>query len=152
MRTMRQMVDTMDRLLSDEMAVLFPVMGRPPREIRAPWEIKDDENNIMMRFDMPGLPKEDVKVSIENDNVLVIRGQHKGQDQQQQQQQQGNENDTSSSPWSATSFTSYDTRLRLPDGCEKDKIKAELNNGVLYITIPKAKLERKVVDVHVQWK
>ena len=141
---MRQMLDTMDRLFFDDAAVSLPGMARSPaREIRAPWEIKDDEHEIKMRFDMPGLAKEDVKVSVEDDNVLVIRGEHKTE--------QGKENDTSSSSWSARSFSSYDTRLRLPDNCEKDKIKAELKNGVLYITIPKAKVERKVFDAHVQW-
>ncbi|CAN4085635.1 unnamed protein product [Withania somnifera] len=132
MRTMRQMMDTMDRLFED--AITFP--GKSAGEVRAPWDIHDDENEIKMRFDMPGLSKEDVKISVE-DNVLVIKGEHK-------KEESGNDEHS----W-GRNYSSYDTRLSLPDNVDNDNIKAELKNGVLIISIPKTKVEKKVIDVHI---
>ncbi|KAJ8554242.1 hypothetical protein K7X08_024920 [Anisodus acutangulus] len=135
MKTMRQMMDTMDRLFED--TVTFPGRNKAAAgEIRAPWDIHDDENEIKMRFDMPGLSKEDVKVSVEND-VLVIKGEHK---------KEGGGDDENS--W-GRNYSSYDTRLGLPDNVDNDKIKAELKNGVLFISIPKTKVEKKVIDVKI---
>lgn len=96
----------------------------------------EDDNEIKIRLDMPGLSKEDVKVCVEDD-VLVINGGNKREE---------GENDS----WSARSYSSYNTRLLLPENCETEKIRAELKNGVLNITIPKAKVESKVVDINVE--
>nr|GEV46479.1 START domain, START-like domain protein [Tanacetum cinerariifolium] len=87
-----------------------------------------------MRFDVPGLSKEDLKVFVEDD-MLVIKGGHK-------EGQQGNEGGDNGS-WARQNYSSYQTRIDLPDNCEKEKIKADLKNGVLLISIPKTKVERK---------
>ncbi|XP_058104981.1 small heat shock protein, chloroplastic [Magnolia sinica] len=134
MRTMRQMLESVDRLFED--AMMFPGSNLPVREIRSPWDFQEDEKEVKIRFDMPGLSKEEVKLSVEDD-VLVIKGEHKAVDK---------DGDT----WSARSFSSYDMRLPLPDNCEMDKIKAELKNGVLFISIPKKPVEHKVIDVQIQ--
>ncbi|KAF3777601.1 Small heat shock protein [Nymphaea thermarum] len=134
-RTVRQMLDTMDRIFDESWS--FPGFNRPSRDVRAPWDYADTETEVRMRFDMPGLSKEDVKVSIESDNVLVIRGEHKS-------------DSAEGDSWTSRSSAAYDTRLVLPDNLETDKIKAELKNGVLFITIPKRKVESKVVDVQVE--
>ncbi|KAF9594642.1 hypothetical protein IFM89_034264 [Coptis chinensis] len=89
-----------------------------------------------MRFDMPGLSKEDVKVSIDDD-MLIIQGEKKKQE---------NGDDS----WSRQSYNTFNTRLRLPDNCDKENIKGELKNGVLFITIPKTKVERKAIDWEVR--
>ncbi|RWV95252.1 hypothetical protein BHE74_00007945 [Ensete ventricosum] len=136
MRTMKMMLDTMDRLFEDAMS--FP--GSSMGEMRPPWEIKEDDNEITMRFDVPGLSKEEVKVSVEDD-VLVIKGEHK----EQEAPAAGEE-----SKWRGWSSSSYDSRFLLPDTCDKEKVKAELKNGVLLVVIPKTKTDRKVIDVEIQ--
>uniref|UniRef100_A0A803L2C7 SHSP domain-containing protein n=1 Tax=Chenopodium quinoa TaxID=63459 RepID=A0A803L2C7_CHEQI len=126
-------VERRPRRLAVDMSPFVPTrMG----EMRAPWDIMEDENEYKMRFDMPGLDKGDVNVSVE-DNMLVIKGERK--------KEEGGDD-----AWSKRSYSSYDTRLQLPDNCELDKIKAELKNGVLNISIPKPKVERKVIDVQIQ--
>ncbi|KAL5738752.1 hypothetical protein ACOSP7_031513 [Xanthoceras sorbifolium] len=149
MRTMRQMLDTMDRLFEDAMTFPGSQNSRAPAEVRAPWDIKDDENEIKMQFDMPGLSKEDVMVSVEDD-VLVIKGEHKKKRDHPETMILGlKQVYTSTDVWSR-SVSSYDTRLQLPENCEKNNIKAELKNSVLYISIPKTKVERQVIDVQIR--
>eukprot|EP00252_Welwitschia_mirabilis_P004675 TRINITY_DN1496_c1_g1_i2.p1 TRINITY_DN1496_c1_g1~~TRINITY_DN1496_c1_g1_i2.p1 ORF type:complete len:149 (+),score=39.18 TRINITY_DN1496_c1_g1_i2:212-658(+) len=141
MRTMRQMLDTMDRLFDDALMVSpgsrFREASRP---MRAPWDMVEDENQVKVRLDMPGLSKEDVKVSVEDDNVLVIKG---SQNRDEQGKDEADE-------WSAGSYASYNTRLLLPDYCDTQNIRAELKNGVLVVTIPKTKVESKVIDINVE--
>ena len=109
-------------------------------EVRLPWDIVEDEKEVKMRFDMPGLTRDEVKVMVEDD-TLVIRGEHK--------KEEGAEGD-GDGWWKERSVSSYDMRLALPDECDKSKVRAELKNGVLLVTVPKTEVERKVIDVHVQ--
>lgn len=132
------MLDMMDRMFDD---VVMIVLGRSRGggigvfEVCVLWDMKEEEYEIKMCFDMFGLFKEDVKVFVE-DNVFVIKGEQKKED----------ENDL----WFGRSFSFYGIWFQFFDNCEKDKIKVELKNGVLFIIIFKIKVECKVVDVQIQ--
>uniref|UniRef100_A0A0D9VRU8 SHSP domain-containing protein n=1 Tax=Leersia perrieri TaxID=77586 RepID=A0A0D9VRU8_9ORYZ len=147
MRTMRQMLDTMDRMF-DDVAVGFPSVlpRRSPAnaagEVRLPWDVMEDDKEVKMRFDMPGLTREEVKVMVEDD-ALVIRGEHKKEECE-------GAAEGGDGWWKERSVSSYDMRLALPDECDKSKVRAELKNGVLLVTVPKTEVERKVIDVQVQ--
>ncbi|KAM3229787.1 hypothetical protein ACQJBY_060545 [Aegilops geniculata] len=141
MRTMRQMLDTMDRLFDD--AVGFPTAASEMP--RMPWDIMEDDKEVKMRFDMPGLSREEVKVMVEGD-ALVIRGEHK----KEAGEGQGEAAEGGDGWWKERSVSSYDMRLALPDECDKSQVRAELKNGVLLVSVPKRETERKVIDVQVQ--
>lgn len=114
MRTMKQMIDMLEQ---DALSV------------RTPWCIMENENELKMRFDLPGLSKDDVKVCVVDHRFLVI------------EEQENKEKDL----WSF--YSTYNTRLMLPENYETNKIKTELKNGVLNITIPRVKVESKVKDL-----
>ncbi|KAL6141213.1 hypothetical protein ACLB2K_059503 [Fragaria x ananassa] len=71
-------------------------------------------------FDMPGLTKEDVKISVHHGN-LTIKGEHKAEE--------GEETDDEF--WSSRSYGYYNTSLALPDDAKVDEIKASLKDGSL---------------------
>ncbi|KAG5533923.1 hypothetical protein RHGRI_027951 [Rhododendron griersonianum] len=100
-----------------------------------PKKIETKSRCVLM---FPDSPKK-MSSSIVEDDELFIKGEHK-------------EEKAEDESWSERSYGAFYTRLRLPDNCEKDKIKAELKTGVLFISIPKAKtkVERKVIDVDIQ--
>lgn len=95
----------------------------------------------MLRFELPGLSKEDLKVTID-DGVLTISGEHKEE----------NEDDSDDESWSAaSSYGYYHTSLLLPEDAKTDEVMAELKDGVLTIVIPrteKSKKDVKEVKVH----
>ncbi|XP_061340041.1 26.5 kDa heat shock protein, mitochondrial isoform X2 [Gastrolobium bilobum] len=109
-----------------------------------PWSlsghVKEREDHYKLRYDMPGIAKEDVKITI-GDGVLTIKGEHK------EEKEEGDDDEY----WSSSSYGYYDTSLVLPDDAKVDEIKAELKDGVLTVTIPrtdKPKKEVKQVTVH----
>lgn len=100
---------------------------------------------------MPGMNKEDVKVWVE-EKMLVVKAekaQKKKQENEivelQQEKQQEEEE------WSAKSYGRYSSRIALPDNVQFENIKAEVKDGMLYITIPKATSYSNILDIQVQW-
>ncbi|MCO5562328.1 hypothetical protein L7F22_015954 [Adiantum nelumboides] len=137
---LRQLMESMDRLFLDDWTPVRNSGGRGGNRsapsVRAPWDVIEDEGAFHIRVDMPGFSKEDVKVAIE-DGVLVVKGERDPQNED--------------SCWAAKSYSKFNTRLALPETVEVDKIKAEMKNGVLFVTVPKIKLEDKkqVINVDV---
>ncbi|GAQ79532.1 HSP20 family protein [Klebsormidium nitens] len=91
-------------------------------------------------IDMPGVPKENVKVQLEQDRTLVIRAERnttpKGQDFTFHRAERGD---------------FFMRRFRLPANADTSKIEAKFDNGVLEVKVPKkeeaVKHETKDVEV-----
>lgn len=121
-------------------------VGGYRRRGRTPWEIKEGEGEYKMRFDMPGMNKEDVKVWIE-EKMLVVKAEKVPKNNNTNLPHNGQEDEEE---WSAKSYGRYSSRIALPDNVQFEKIKAEVKDGVLYITIPKATTYSNILDIRVQ--
>ncbi|KAL7233308.1 hypothetical protein ACSBR1_017021 [Camellia fascicularis] len=148
-RTVQQMMETMERMMEDPFvytsewpSLTLTETGGYSRG-RTPWEIKEGEGEYKMRFNMPGMTKDDVKVYVE-EKMLVVKAEKMTKDRN------GQESEVENEEWSAKSQGRYSIRVALPENVEFEKIKAEVKDGVLYITIPKASGTSKVLDINVQ--
>ncbi|XP_068667337.1 small heat shock protein, chloroplastic-like [Aristolochia californica] len=141
-RTIHQMIETMERIMEDPFAYssLNDEAGGTYRRGRTPWEIKESETEYKMRFDMPCMTKNDVKVWVE-EKMLVVKAE---------KQLKISQGEVAEEEWSARNYDRYSSRIALPDNVEREEIKAEVQDGVLYLTIPKAKSSSKVLDIDVQ--
>lgn len=117
------------------------------RRGRTPWEFKEGESEYKMRFDMPGMSKEDVKVWVE-EKMLVVKAEKAPQ--KKNREVAGEDQEQEEEEWSAKSYGRYNSRIALPENVQFEYIKGEVKDGVLYITIPKAAATPKILDIDVQ--
>ncbi|KAI8545199.1 hypothetical protein RHMOL_Rhmol07G0023300 [Rhododendron molle] len=129
-RSLSQVLNLMDQFLDDPFVAASRGMGAGSRR---GFNVKEDDNALYMRIEMPGLDKEDVKVVVEG-TTLVIIGEGKKESE-----------DDEVAP-------RYSSRIDLPPNLyKKDHIKAEMRNGVLKVVVPKVKEEeRKKFEVNVE--
>ncbi|KAM6589509.1 hypothetical protein CsatA_012114 [Cannabis sativa] len=152
-RTVQQMMETMDRIMEDPLeysngwSSTVPSEATPYKRGRTPWEIKEGETEYKLRFDMPGMTKEDVKVWVE-EKMLVLKAQKEPKKKENGINNGNGEGDEEE--WSAKSYGKYSCRIALPENIQFENIKAEVKDGVLYINIPKATVSSKILDINVQ--
>jgi HSP20 family protein len=90
-------------------------------------DVYEDADNIEVEAAMPGLRPEDVDITIHGD-VLTIKGQHKAQTERKQgnylvrEQRSGN----------------FYRSVQLPVQVDAEKARANFENGILHLTLPKA--------------
>ena len=94
----------------------------------------------VFKADLPGLRKEEVKVEVEDGNILQISGER------------SSENEEKSDTWHRVERSSgkFMRRFRLPENAKVEEVKASMENGVLSVTVPKvqeSKPEVKSVDI-----
>ncbi len=103
-------------------------------------DITEDKDNFMLRLDLPGVRKDDVKISY-NDGQLSISGERK------------QEKETTDSKYHRVerAYGKYFRSFTLPSKIREDKIEAEFKDGQLIITVPKAE-EAKPKEIPIKIK
>ena len=105
---------------------------------RVDW--KETPEAHVFKADLPGLKKEEVKVEVEDKNILQISGER------------SKENEEKNDKWHRVERASgkFMRRFKLPENAKVDEVKACMENGVLSVTVPKMperKPEVKSIDI-----
>ena len=93
-------------------------------------DIKENDSEIRLDLELPGLKPEDVNLTAEN-GMLTVRGEKKTE------RKEGEDNRYHVVE---RTYGSFLRSFQLPQGIDEDQIKAEFENGILSVHIPKAAL------------
>ena len=106
--------------------------------------VVETENEYKLELAAPGMTKEDFKVHLNKDGNLVVELEKKNCGCKDKKECKYLRKEFS--------YTKFSQTLLLPDNADKEAIEANVNNGILYIKIPKtakAKVEdeKRVIEV-----
>ncbi|KAL5209799.1 hypothetical protein ABZP36_005422 [Zizania latifolia] len=111
---------------------LFPSFPRGSSKTAAAFagariDWKETPEAHVFKADVPGLKKEEVKVEVEDGNILQISGER------------SKEQEEKTDKWHRVERSSgkFMRRFRLPENSKPEQIKASMENGVLTVTVPK---------------
>ena len=115
----------MNRLFDDAINRTTPAAAWAP-----PVDVREDNHEIALSIEIPGVKAEDVEVTSDN-GMLTVRG-HKTAERK--------EGDGTEYHLVERSYGSFTRSFRLPKGVDDSKITANFANGVLEVHVPKTAL------------
>jgi HSP20 family protein len=124
MREMMTLREAMDQLFHDAFTrpiSMGSVAASPAVDL---YQTRDE---VVVKAALPGLKADEVQISITED-VLSLRGEFKQETEQKEATYHLREQ----------RYGSFERVLRLPTAVQTDKARAEFENGILTITLPKA--------------
>jgi HSP20 family protein len=102
-------------------------------------DIREREDAYLVEVELPGLTKDDVKITMEN-NILTIQGEKK----HEKEEKRGNYHR------SERLYGSFQRSFTLPSSVKNEKIEAQYKNGILTVTLPKVEEAKpKAIEVKV---
>jgi HSP20 family protein len=104
-----------------------------------PVDIYEDEHNITLKIEVPGIEQKDIDVRLEN-NTLTVRGERKFEKEEKEENFHRVER----------RYGSFFRAFTLPNTVEAESVKADYDNGVLKIMLAKkAEAKPKQIKVNV---
>ncbi len=126
----------------------FDLAGRSGANRRRSWEeggiwspatdLIDKKDRLVARIELPGVEKEDVKISL-SENNLTIQGEIEKDKETKKEDYYCCER----------AYGTYSRTISLPAEIDQDKITAKFKNGILEITMPK-KPEKKPREIKIK--
>ena len=100
-------------------------------------DVYEDEHNLVLKLEVPGMNEEDLKVSLEN-STLTVSGERKFEKEEKEENFHRIER----------RYGSFTRTFRLPNTVDAEKVDASYDKGVLKITLAKrAEAKPKTIKV-----
>lgn len=107
-------------------------------------EVKQNDANYKIKVQLPGIPKENIKIELDND-FMTISAETREEKEEKKEEEKNERFHTSEFRYGKYQRTiSFDSPIKV------EEAKANCKDGVLTITIPKQKLEtttKKVLEI-----
>jgi HSP20 family protein len=94
-------------------------------------DVHEDDREIGVELELPGISPEQVEISVEN-GILTVRGEKR--EERDERDEQGRYHIVE------RTYGTFARSFQLPTGINEEQIAADFNNGVLRVHIPKAAL------------
>ena len=133
-RMLNRLAGEMDRVFEDfglgRNRWFMPTWGETWPSLRQmPWmpdvEVRQQDHDLIVRVDLPGLKKDDVKVNV-TDDAITIEGERKHEAKTEEHGIYRTER----------SYGQFSRTIPLPEGVIAEQAKASFDNGVLEIRMP----------------
>ncbi len=122
-REFTQIEDSFDRAMNEMLT---------KRDVFTPsCEVAEQGGNYILKFDMPGVSKNHIKVEV-IDNQLTVFAERKEEKKQESKKKFLSE----------VYYGSYTRSFALPGAVDEKKVDAKFENGVLTVTIPKTEAQQ----------
>ncbi|MEW5938609.1 MAG: Hsp20/alpha crystallin family protein [Chloroflexota bacterium] len=134
MREMVSLREAMDRLFNDAFTPSFDIAGY----WQAPAvDLYQTDDEVVVKASLPGIKSDDVQISITGD-TLTLKGEFKQEEEKKERAYHLREQ----------RYGAFERTFSLPTHILADKAKAEFENGVLTVTLPKAEeVKPKMITV-----
>ncbi len=108
-------------------------------------DVQEDEKHITIEAEIPGVKKEDIKVSINDENILVLKGTKNRETKTE------DEKDGTTFLRVERSFGEFTRSFVLPDNVNTDSIDAEFKDGLLKVVLEKKEPAKpKELEVNIK--
>ena len=104
-------------------------------------DVRHCAGNLVINAELPGLKKDEVKVEL-TDDAVVIQGERN---------QEHSEDHEGYHRWERN-YGKFYRSIPLPEGAKTDEIKAELQDGVLKVSIPVLQSAKKTRQIPIETK
>jgi HSP20 family protein len=133
-RNVRSLQGEINRLFDRDMDDSTGQLTQWPMRV----DIREDENQIVVKADVPGMEQKDISVNVDN-GMLTISGERKFSDDEHKEQYHRVER----------AYGRFSRSFQMPNTTDPENISASYKNGVLEVTLPKRE-EAKPRSIQVQ--
>jgi len=131
--------DRMNRLFRDSYGPEGKDESLTTTAFAPPVDVYEDEHNITLKIEVPGIEEKDIDVRIEN-NTLTVHGERKFEKEEKEENYRRVERQ----------YGSFTRTFTLPQTVDSEKIEANYDKGVLKIQLAKkAEAKPKQIKVNV---
>jgi HSP20 family protein len=137
--TMQDRINRMNRIFRESYSAEGPEEALTTTSFAPPVDIYEDEHNIALKLEVPGIDEKDIDVRIES-NTLTVHGERKIEKEEKEENFRRVERQ----------YGSFTRSFTLPSSVDTGQVRANYDKGVLKISLAKkAEAKPKQITVNV---